>query len=213
LNQTPIEFIIFLTRPEDNIMAEMKSAFERAWERAEGLGKLTPQEIRERKEEEFTLIGRGLAQQYLGHGHLDVFQQGVDKYGAEEKEIATKGVLSSLVAAMEIENYDLAMRAMAGILNLKGNGQIREIAEKVRAIFQEYEQAKQERYEKEKGQLQREEREILHQLRISGSAIDEINLEVSGAWDRACAELRSQFGAGVHQLKEELSSLLGIGQT
>jgi len=83
----------------------------------------------------------------------------------------------------------------------------------VRAIFQELEQAKQQRYEKIQGQLQREERDILHQLRISGSAIDEVNLEVSGAWDRAYAELRSQFGERVHQLKTELLELLGIAQT
>ena len=196
-------------------MGNMKSAFERAWERAEGLGKLTPQEIRERKEEEFTLIGQGLAQRYLEHGHLDVLQEGVDRYDAEEKEIATKAALSSLVAAIEIEigDYETAARAMAGISTLKGNGPIREIAEEVRAIFQELEQAKQQRYEKIQGQLQREERDILHQLRISGSAIDEVNLEVSGAWDRAYAELRSQFGERVHQLKKELLELLSIGQT
>ena len=194
-------------------MGDMKSAFERALERAEGLGELTPQEIRERKEEEFSLIGQGLAQRYLEHGHLDVLQEGVDKYGDEEKKIVTKAALSSLVAAIEIANYEIAMRAMEGILTLKGNGLIREIAEKVGAIFQEYEQAKEQRYEKEKGQLQREEREIFHQLRISGSAIDELNLEVSAAWDRACAELGSQFGDRLHQIKEELLNLLGIGET
>ncbi len=194
-------------------MGNMKSAFERAWERAEGLGKLTPQEIRERKEEEFTLIGQGLAQRYLEHGHHDVLQEGLDKYGGEEKEIAIKGVLSSLVAAIERGDYEIAARAMAGIQTLKGNGPIREIAEEVEVIFQEYEEAKQQRYEKVKGQLEREEREILHQLRISGSAVEEVNLEVSGAWDRACAELRSQLGERLHQLTKQLLDLLSIGQT
>jgi hypothetical protein len=200
-------------REENIIMGDMKSAFERAWERAEKLGELTPQEIRERKEEEFSLIGRGLAQRYLEHGYLDVLQEGVDKYSDEERKIVTKAALSSLVAAIEIGNYDIAMRAMPGILTLKGNGPIQEIAEKLGAIFQEYEQAKQQRYEKEKEQLQKEEREILHQLRISGSAIDELNLEVSAAWDRACAELSFQFGERLHQLKEELLELLDIGET
>ena len=47
-------------------MGEIKSAWEIAVERVEGLGKLSPEELRRQKEEEYALIGQVLADKYLG---------------------------------------------------------------------------------------------------------------------------------------------------
>lgn len=192
-------------------MENMKSAFERAWERAEKLGKLSPQELRERKEEEFSLIGHGLAERYLEHGHPEIFEEEVSKYSDEEKEIVIRATLSRLVAVMEIEGRETATRAMAGIVVLKGDGPIQEIGEKIASIYQEYEQERQQKYEQKKDDIQRGGKAILHQLRISGSAVAEINSEVSGTWYEMAAELRSQFNERLDQLKQELMNLLARG--
>ena len=192
-------------------MENMKSAFERAWERAEKLGKLSPQELRERKEEEFSLIGHGLAKRYLEHGRSEIFEEEVSKYSDEEKEIVIRVTLSRLVAAVEIEGRETATRAMTGIVVLKGDGPIQEIGEKIASIYQEYEQERQQKYEQKKDDIQRGEKAILHQLRISGSAVAEINSEVSGAWHEMAAELRSQFNERLDQLKQDLMNLLARG--
>lgn len=192
-------------------MGNMKSAFERAWERAERLGKLSPQELRERKEEEFSLIGYGLAERYLEHGRPEILEEEVSKYSDEEKEIVTRATLSRLVAAMEIEGRETATRAMTGIVTLKGDGPIQGIGGKIASIYQEYEQERQQKYEQEKGEIQRGEREILHRLRISGSAVAGIDSEVSATWHKMAAGLRSQFNERLDQLKQELLNLLTGG--
>lgn len=192
-------------------MGNMKSAFERAWERAERLGKLSPQELRERKEEEFSLIGYGLAERYLEHGRPEILEEEVSKYSDEEKEIVTRATLSRLVAAMEIEGRETATRAMTGIVTLKGNGPIQGIGEKIASIYQEYEQERQQKYEQKKDEIQRGEREILHRLRISGSAVAGIDSEVSATWHKMAAGLRSQFNERLDQLKQELLNLLTGG--
>ena len=52
--------------------------------------------------------------------------------------------------------------------------------------------------------LARRERELLHQLRISGSAVGEVNVEASEAWKGLSRELYSQFDQRLQQLREQL---------
>ena len=52
--------------------------------------------------------------------------------------------------------------------------------------------------------MEREERELLRQLGISGSAIGEINLEASETWKDILGGLYSEFGQRLNQLKEQL---------
>ncbi len=192
-------------------MEGMKSAFDRAWERAEKLGKLSSEEIKQKKEEELTLLGRGLAQRYLQRGHADLLAEEVSKYEGEEREIAVKATLSNLVAAIEIGNDEAAARAMAGISTLGGDGRVGEIAGEIEALYQEYKLERQQQYEKERDEIQRSLKEILHQLRISGSAVSELNVEASQAWETLSAALYSEFDEKLQQLKRELANLLGLG--
>jgi len=99
---------------------------------------------------------------------------------------------------------ETAERAMAGILALKGEEEIGPIAGQIKDLFEEYKQAEKDRYEKEKGEVEREERELLRQLGISGSAVGEINLEASETWKEVCGALYSEFDQRLHQLKEQL---------
>ena len=78
-------------------MDEMKSAFEKALERAERLGKLSPEEIRKRKEEEYIPVGRALADRYLGHGYVKLLEEEANRYNGEEKDIVRRAALSGEV--------------------------------------------------------------------------------------------------------------------
>ena len=68
-------------------------------------------------------------------------------------------------------------------------------------------EAKQAKYEQEREHVERRERELLHQLRISGTAVGDINLQTSKEWARTSQELLSQFDARLEELKRELSDV------
>jgi hypothetical protein len=186
----------------------MKSAFEKALERAERLGKLSPEEIRESKEKESIPIGRALVEQYLGHGYGHILEEETARYSGEEKDIVMKAAISRLVEAIDLGSGETAERAIGGILALKGEGEVGQIAGQIKGLFEEYKQAEKDRYEKEKGEVEREERELLRQLGITGSAIGEINLEASETWRGICGGLYSQFDQRLNQLKEQLLKMV-----
>jgi hypothetical protein len=188
-------------------MGEMKSAFEKALEKAEKLGKLSPEEMRERREEEYAPIGRAIADRYLGHGHNGILEEEANRYSGDEKGIVIRAALWRLGEAMGLESDEVTERAMAGMLTLRGEEKIGEISERIRSLLREYREAKRQKYEEEKEDIERRERELLHQLRISGSAVGEINLRASEAWERISRELLSPFDERLNELKQELLNL------
>ena len=191
-------------------MDEMKSAFEKALERAQSLGKLSPEEMEQRKREKLTPSGQGLAERYLRHGYPDILIDGVDKYSGEERGIVTKAFLFRLMEAIELENGEITMRAMKGTIALAGEGAVVGIRHGISDIFQEYEQAKGQEKQRKREQIEKERTEALHQLRISGSAVAGVNIESREAWEGIFAGLRSSFSDRLRQIKQELSSLLDL---
>jgi hypothetical protein len=189
-------------------MSEMKSALEKALERAEKLGKLSPEEMRQRKEAEYAPIGRALAERYLGHGQKRVFKEEANRYSGEEKGIVLRAALLRLGEAIDLENDELTEMAMAGMLVLKQNERFGEINERVRSLLREYREAEKLKYEGEKERIEKGEKELLHQLRISGSDVGEINLKANEAWESISQELYSRFNERLVDLKGELLSLL-----
>lgn len=190
-------------------MSEMKSAFEKALEKAEKLGKLSAEEMRQRKEEEYAPIGRAIVDRYLEHGHNPLLKEEVNKYSGDEKGIVIRAALSKLGEAIVLESDEVAEKAIAGMLTLRGEEKIGEISERIRSLLREYREVKSQKYEEEKEHIEKRERELLHQLRISGSAVGEINLKASEAWERISQELFSRFNERLEELKRELLGLSG----
>lgn len=188
-------------------MTEMKSAFEKALEKAEKLGKLSPEEMRERKEEEYAPVGRAIADRYLGHGHNPILKEEVNRYSGDEKGIVIRAALSRLGEAIGLESDEVSEKAIAGMLTLGDEARIGEISERIRSLLGEYREVKIQKYEAQKEHIERRERELLHQLRISGSAVGEINLKASEAWGRISQELFSRFNERLEELKRELLNL------
>lgn len=184
-------------------MGEMKSAFEKALEKAEKLGKLSPEEMREQKEEECAPIGRAIADRYLGHGHKPILEEEVNRYSGDEKGIVLRAALSRLGEAIGLES-EVTERAIAGMLTLMGEEKIGETSEKIKNLIEEYREAKGQKYEEEKEHIERWERELLHQMRVSGSAVGEINLRASEEWQGISQELLSKFNGRLEELKQGL---------
>jgi hypothetical protein len=182
----------------------MKSALERALERAEQLGTLSPEEMRRRNEEEHILIGEGLAKRYLEHGFSGVLADGMSKYRGEERSIIARAALLVLLQGIGLEKNDLSERAIRGILELKSDERIESTCQEIKGVLQEYHQAKQRCHQEKRAAIEKSVRESLHRLRISGSAVGEINAETGKEWKRMVAELQSRFDDRLSDLKTQL---------
>ncbi len=192
-------------------MDEIKSAFDRALERAERLGRPSPEETRRSKEGEYTPIGRALAERYLRHGYVQVFTEEVDRYGGEEKGTVIRAALYRLVEAMDLGDREVTRRAVDGILAFSVREDLDQIKSQIEAVFEEYRRAEGERYEVERGDMERKERELLHRLGISGSAIAEINIDASEVWQERARELHSHYDERLEQLKRQLLEVIASG--
>lgn len=190
-------------------MDELKSAYDRAMERAERVGKLSPEEMRERKEADYAPAGRAIAERYVEHGHEQLFKEEIGKHGGEEGAIVKRAALASLIQAIDLTSYDTAERAMKGVLALAGGGDDQEvngIVESMAHLFKDFGEELQRKYVSDKESIENDERELLHQLRISGSAVGGINLAASESWGRAYREFSAPFKKRLDGLKQSLVS-------
>ena len=190
-------------------MDELKSSFDRAMERVEGMGKLSPEEMRERKEAEYTPAGRAITERYLEHGHEQLFTEEVGKHGGDEGGIVRRAALVRLVEAIGLTSYETSERALKGVIALAGENaaeDVNGIIEGMAELFKEFGENLQVKYVSEKESIEKEDRELLHQLRISGSALGEMNMATSEAWGEAYRELAAPFRERLEVLKQELTA-------
>lgn len=181
-------------------MGEIKSAWEIAMEKAEKLGKLSPEELKRQRAEKYALIGKVLADKYLGGLGLWQLEVELDKYSVVEREEVKKDLAGKLAQAIELGNDERLIKAMEGISYFERGEKIREIEEEIEQLFQEYQQAEQ----KEKERMDGEAKEILHQLRISGSAIGAINPKAINEWQQDIERLAQPYKERLEQLKQKL---------
>jgi hypothetical protein len=185
-------------------MGEMKSAFEKALEKVDKLGKLSPEEMRERQEEEYIPIGRAISERFLGHGHKQILKEEVERYSSDEKVIVVKAARSRLVEAIDFSNGDQIQRSLDGLLTLEGKERIGGTIDRIRILFAEFQEEREREYEREKGNIEKSERELLHQLRITGSAVGAINPKASESLSLMYEKLSSRFNERLEALKQEL---------
>jgi hypothetical protein len=189
-------------------MGEMKSAFEKALEKVDKLGKLSPEEMREREEAEYAPIGRAIAERFLGHGHKRILKEELERYRGDENGIVVRAILSRLVEAIDLSSGDLIERSLGGLLTIKGKERIGATIDRIRILFTEFEEEREQEYEREKGNIEKSERELLHQLRITGSAVGAINPKVSESLSIVYEQLNSRFKERLDALKQEMQILL-----
>lgn len=181
-------------------MGEIKSAWEIAMEKAEKVGKLSPEELRKQREKEYILIGQALAERYLGG--LDLRQLGVelDKYQGENKDLVKRAASAKLVQSIELGNRQRLERMIDGVSYLRGYEGTKEVGDEIKQLFDEYEQVVRKKIE----EMEKPGREILHQLRISGSAIEGINLRVRKEWQQSLDKIAQPYQEKLEGLRQKL---------
>lgn len=194
-------------------MGEIKSAFERAMEKADRLGKLSPEEMRRREEAEYIPMGRAIAERYLEHGHIRVLEEDVAKRGGDERAVVARAAASRLVEAIDLDGDGMQSRvgrALDGlrVLAIDKKDIIDRKSAKITGLVIGFDEERERTFRRESQRIERDERESLERIGISGDALGDINLEASQAWARIDADLRAQFSERLDPVKRELQDEL-----
>jgi hypothetical protein len=182
-------------------MGELKSSWEIAQERANRLGKLSAEEKEQQERQGYRQIGQLLAQKWLdGSRQLDMAAE-LNKHEEKGRDIIKQAVIEHLVEAIEFtttQGINSVKRVVEAINSLRPELQPK--AEEIGQLVQEYKEAEQ----KIRQDLESNYRETLHQLRISGTAVDAINIETNNQWQLARQELVEAFTPRLNDLKQAL---------
>jgi hypothetical protein len=184
-------------------MSELKSAWEIAQEKANRLGKLSAEEKEQQARQRYRQIGQVLAQKWLGSSQqLDMTAE-LNKHGEKDGEIIKQAVIEHLAEAIEFtpsRGITRVKRVIKEISRLEPEFQPKAV--EIGQLIQEYEGAEQ----KIRQELESDYRETLHQLRISGTAVDAINIEADHKWQVARQELVEALTPRLNDLKQALIS-------
>jgi len=213
-------------------MSELKSAWEIAQEKANKLGKLSSQEIQRQREQKCRQIAEATAQKYLDSAEPLNLATELNNYPLEERDLIGRAILNHLIQAMGLESWSGTSpdptneckivvagfipasqltrcnrsggvhprleKIVQGIAAMGPN--LQSIVEQIRELSQEYEQAA----GKSRQAIENRGREILHQLRVSGTAVDGINIEATQEWQQSWHKLSEPFALRLDGLKQEL---------
>jgi hypothetical protein len=184
-------------------MGELKSSREIAQERANRLGKLSAEEKEQQEIQGCRQIGQVLAQKWLDSSQqLDMTGE-LNKHEEKERNIIKQAVIEHLLESIGFtttRGINSVKRVIAAISSL--GPELQPKAEEISQLVQEYEVAEQ----KVRQELESNYRETLHQLRISGTAVDSINIETNPKWQLARQELVEAFTPRLNDLKQALIS-------
>ena len=184
-------------------MDELKSAWEIAQEKANRLGKLSAEEKEQQERQRYRQIGQVLAQKWLDSSQrLDMTAE-LNKHKEKDRETIKQAVIEHLVETIEFtttRGINSVKRVIEAISSLEPELQPK--AEEIGQLVQEYEGAEQ----KVRQELESNYRETLHQLRISGTAVEAINIEANPQWQPARQELVEAFTPRLDDLKRALVS-------
>lgn len=184
-------------------MGELKSAWEIAQEKANRLGKLSAEEKEQQERQRYRQIGQVLAQKWLDSSRqLDMTAE-LNRHEEKERDIIKQAVIEHLVEAIEFtttRGINSVKRIIEAISSL--GPELQPKAEEIGQLVQEYEGAEQ----KIGQELESNYKETLHQLRISGPAVDAINIEANLQWQVARQGLIEAFTPRLNDLKQALIS-------
>jgi len=182
-------------------MSELKSAWEVAQERANRLGKLSAQEREHQERQRYRQIGQSLAQKWLDSPQrLDIAAE-LSNQEEGGREVIKQAIIEHLVEAMEFtttRGINSVKKVIEAIGSLKP--ELLPRAEELGQLVQEYDLAEQ----KARQELESHYRQTLHQLRISGTAVDPINIEDNPQWQSARQGLVESLTPRLNALKQAL---------
>ncbi len=183
-------------------MGEIKSAWEIAQDKADKLGSLSPEEKRKQQEEKYDQIGRALADKYLEKENTNYLLTETQKYKGQDRQMVTHAVIERLVERIDIKYSQIVKKINEGIQALS-DVRATSIVNQIDELLNEYQQAEVEATQK----IERAGKEILHGMRIAGTAIGKINIQANADWKQSLEQLSRPYRERLNNLKLALLSL------
>ncbi|MDP2743964.1 MAG: hypothetical protein Q8P00_02720 [Dehalococcoidia bacterium] len=192
----------------------MKSAFDRAMERAEKLGTLSPEEL---KRLDSLPRGNLIAARYLREDNNDLEAELTKLKGTGVRKYIIEGAqeifLRNIALPRDIRSKQTARRAMAGLQFLKENKKaLNGIVARLEQLFNYYEQARQQSFNQLKQDFEARMNEKTGGLgkRLLGGK-SKINIEgqpeFQEEWYRAQASLDQQYEKALEDQRKEIVKL------
>jgi len=192
----------------------MKSAFERAMERADKLGALSPEEL---KRLDSLPKGNLIAARYLREENFDLDAEVLKLKGSGVRKYILEGaqeiLLRNIALPRDNRSKQTARRALAGLQALKENKKaVSAIVARLEQLFNYYEQARQQTFNQLKQDFEArfDERTRGLDKRLLGGK-PRINVEgqpeFQEEWYRAQANLDQQYEKALEEQRREIAKL------
>jgi len=181
-------------------MGDMKSARDIAMEKAEKIERMTPEEFQKRKQEEIKLQGQGLATKYIDGVGVKELEDSLLKLEAAGNKGVVNAAISRLVEAIALQEETVTERCIEGIHPLISDEETKGLMNQLTELLHQYSQAKSKKLQ----EIDALGRNILHQRRISGSAIGSFNMKTNPEWKSMMEELEQPYQDKLDSLKQQL---------
>jgi len=194
-------------------MGEMKSAWEKAMEKAEKLGKPTDEEL---KQIEYVPAGNALAARYIQEDNVDLDAELTKYKGSGIRQYIINGVQETLLRNISLPHNEhdkqVTLKAMTGIKTIKDNKkQLDVIYERINNLLSYYEQARVQAFNQFKSNFEAKIQDLSKTLQQrSGTATNleaQIQLQFQEEWRRASSELDRQYEQTLEEHKQQIVQL------
>jgi len=194
-------------------MSEMKSAWEKAMEKAEKLGKPSPEEL---KRLEHIPTGNMLAAQYLQNDNYNLDAELTKYKGSGVRNYIIEGIQEILLRNITLPHDEhsrkIIARAMEGIKIIKENTkQLDVIYDRINNLMDYYTQARQQAFTQFKQNFESKLQEMsqaLQQRAAAGRSIEtELQQQFQEEWRRASNELDTQYNKTLEEHKQQIISV------
>ena len=186
-------------------MGEMKSAWEKAMEKVERLGKPTEDEV---KLFECVPVGNKLAARYLQETDFDLDAELTKYKGTGLRKYIAQGVqeilLNNIILPQNETDNQLIKRAMAGLRVVKENkNQLEPVLDRITNLLNYYEQARQQTYTQFKKEFEAKLQEASQSLQNQPGNTASIEAQLQAQFQAEWHKLRSQLNAQYDKVLEE----------
>ena len=194
-------------------MGEMKSSWQIAMEKAEKLGKVSPEEINSIK---YVPEGNRIASQYLQDDKSDLMAEMAKYPAADAAKYVKKGIDEILLRNISLPHNEEDMRrtnrAMAGLRLIKENKkQLESTLGLINNLVNQYQLALKQTYEefkkKAEATIQQASRGARPQRGDQMPLEQRLQLQIQEEWRQIHSELDAQYGKALDEHKEKIREI------
>jgi hypothetical protein len=194
-------------------MTEMKSAWEKAMEKAEKLGKSTAEEL---KQLEYIPAGNALAAKFLQEEKYDLDAELTKYKGTGARQYIIQGIqeifLRNITLPHNEHDKKVTTKALAGIKVIKENKkQLDVIYDLIKNLLTYYEQARQQTFTQFKKNFEDKVQEATKSLKQRPGATANLEAQIQqqfqDEWRRASNELDAQYNKALDEHKAQIPKI------